>query len=340
MVNEVAESAQSVANFQKWAAIFVSISVLGYLGYAVLFVGLKSTGTVLISFPWTVYVGVLALTLVNYSLRGVKWAYLLGRVGVRLPFVMHTLVFTTGLSMVISPGKIGELLKPVMVSRMTGIPKTQTVPVLVAERITDGIAVLILSSVGVGFYYADGVSSVVALSVLICCCFGFLAYEPISDFSLRLCERIPFVSRAVPKVRESLGALRHCLSPVPLAYTMLLSLVAWFAECIGAWMVFKALAVEMSLDAATFLYAFATLFGAPSPGGIGASDAALVEGTILMAPSTTLEVALAATLLIRVATLWFGVLMGGILLFRVDQMVEAGKRWTTAQGLWKGEVKP
>jgi uncharacterized membrane protein YbhN (UPF0104 family) len=58
-----------------------------------------------------------------------------------------------------------------------------------------------------------------------------------------------------------------------------------------------------------------------------------------MSPSTTLEVALAATLLIRVATLWFGVLMGGILLFRVDQMVETGKRWTIAQGLWKGEVK-
>ena len=99
-------------------------------------------------------------------------------------------------------------------------------------------------------------------------------------------------------------------------------------------MVFKALAVDFSLGAATFLYAFATLFGAPSPGGIGASDAALVEGTLLMSPGTSMEVALAATLLIRVATLWFGVLMGGILLFRIEQMVAAGKSWTVSKGLW------
>jgi hypothetical protein len=42
--------------------------------------------------------------------------------------------------MVLSPGKVGELLKPYLLSERTGVPMTQTIPALVTERLTDGIA--------------------------------------------------------------------------------------------------------------------------------------------------------------------------------------------------------
>jgi len=56
---------------------------------------------------------------------------------------------------VISPGKAGELLKPYVVRARTGVPMATTIPALVTERLTDGIAMLLLASVGITTFAAD-----------------------------------------------------------------------------------------------------------------------------------------------------------------------------------------
>jgi len=126
----------AMERFRRWAAIAVGVAVLGYLVYAV-FRGLSETASALAEFRWSLYVPVLLLTLVNYSLRFFKWHYLLGRLGVRVPVRDNLWVFGTGLAMVISPGKAGELVKPYLIRVMTNTPMARTLPALVTERATD-----------------------------------------------------------------------------------------------------------------------------------------------------------------------------------------------------------
>ncbi len=59
-----------------------------------------------------------------------------------------------------------------------------------------------------------------------------------------------------------------------------------------------------------FTLAFSTVIGAASalPGGLGAAEASIV-GMLILLLNTSQETA-AATLLIRFATLWFGVVLG------------------------------
>ena len=85
---------------------------------------------------------------------------------------------------------------------------------------------------------------------------------------------------------------------------------------------FKGLGVAATLDQSTFLYAFSTVFGAPSPGGMGMADLALSEGALSMIHGITPGQALAASLLVRVATLWFGVVLGAFALLRMEQVIE------------------
>ena len=197
----------------------------------------------------------------------------------------------------------------------------RTVPALVTERLTDGIAVIILAALGVSTFLAESTPLILGTLGLTVAGLVVLSIEPLAHRILRLTTYVPLLSRITPRLEEAYTAMRTCVAPWPLAFTVGLSLVAWWAECVGYWLVFEGLGVTASLDASTFVYAFATVFGAPSPGGMGMADAALVETARSIIPELTQAQSLAAALLVRVATLWFGVILGALTLIRIESLL-------------------
>lgn len=313
------EQQDVIARFIRWALWAIGIGVVLYVVGSVA-AGVSRVGDELWRFRWGLYGPILALTLVNYALRWVKWRYLLGQLGVRLPWQEDALVYTAGLAMVISPGKAGEFIKPYFVSRRTGVNLTTTVPALVAERLTDGVAMLALAAFSVGRYASDKVHWIAVPSVLLALLLLVLASEPLSMGILDGVQRLPGLRRVADRVRELLLAMRLCLSPRALVWTSALSMVAWFAECVGYWLVFRGLDAPGSLEAATFLYAFATVAGGAMPGGLGVADGALAAGAVTLLGHSE-AVAVTGALLVRTATLWFGVLLGAVALFFVERLL-------------------
>src|SRR5579875_2625330 len=90
-------------------------------------------------FPVALLPAILALTLWNYALRFVKWQIYLGRLRIRARPADSLAVFLCGLSMAVTPGKAGELLKSVLLRRRTGTPVATSAPIVLAERLTDGV---------------------------------------------------------------------------------------------------------------------------------------------------------------------------------------------------------
>lgn len=314
----------AMIRFRRWAAIAVGLAVLGYLAYAV-WTGFSATAIELARFWWPIYVPVIGLTLVNYGLRYAKWHYLLVRLGIRVPHRTNVWIFLTGLAMAISPAKAGELVKPYLLNACVGAPAARTIPVLVVERGTDGLAVVLLAAVGVSTYYADAKGvlwGMIAASVLLVVA---VSIRPLALGVLHALARIPVLRKPAAHLEEVYEATWTCLRPLPLTITMVLSIVAWFAECVGYWLVFEGLDVHTTVGTATFLYTSATVFGAPSPGGMGMADAALTEGAVRLIPAITDAQALAASMLVRFATLWFGVLIGAIGLLRMERMIVEAK---------------
>ena len=309
-----------VARFGRWVAWAVAAAVLLYVAGTV-WAGFDEIADQLIGFAWTLYIPVLLLTLVNYGGRFLKWHLLLRGVGVHVPWGRNLGVFLAGFAMVISPFKVGELLKPWLVSKQTGVSMATTTPALVAERLTDGIAMLILAAIGVSTYAADRVEYIVVPIVLVAVGLMILMHRGLSLWILGLLGRLPGISRFAHKLEEMYVALRTCLSPMALLWTTVVSLIAWWAECVGYLLVFQGLGImDVSLDACTFLYAFATIAGGAMPGGLGVADGALVGGAIELL-QVSQPAAVASALLIRVATLWFGVVMGAIALLWFDKLL-------------------
>lgn len=308
-----------VARFQRWVIGALAIGALVYLVGSI-WAGFDEVKAALGSFSWGYLVPLIGLTLVNYALRFAKWHYLLGRLGVAMPLADDAWTFIAGLSMSISPGKAGELLKPVIVQARTGTPLSRTIPALVAERLTDGVAMLIIAAFGVGTYAADQVAPLVVLAGAIAAGLVVLSSRRLMHGSLDLIARIGPLQGMVGRLRVMVDAAQLCLAPRPLLLTVAISVVAWLAECIAFWQTFHGFGVSVDAAASVYIYASSTILGAPSPGGLGVTDGAMAVGAMTIL-GVERGVAVPAALIARTVTLWMGVLLGAGALLRVTAML-------------------
>jgi uncharacterized membrane protein YbhN (UPF0104 family) len=260
----------------------------------------------------------LALVSLGYGLRWLKWEVYLRCLALRLPALESMAAFLAGMVMGITPGKLGEVLKSFLLRRSRGIPVARTAPIVVAERLTDLAALILLMAYGVSTSGHGVWVCALAIGLTV----GLLvaaAWPPAGRVLVSMARRMPVLKRAVPALEEALGSMSQLVGGRALLSTTFLSVLAWGCECVATYLILSGFpGVEVTLATATFVFAFATVAGALSllPGGMIATEGsmvALLQQTFRVTPNA--QVAGAATLMIRFCTLWFGVIVGGLALW-------------------------
>jgi len=113
-----------------------------------LYADFGSLGEELASFRWELFPLALALTALNYLLRFFRWQRYLAKLEIEVPPGRSFAIFVAGLTMTITPAKLGELLKSGLLKRAYDVPVRRSGPVVLAERVTDATGVVVLAVVG------------------------------------------------------------------------------------------------------------------------------------------------------------------------------------------------
>lgn len=289
------------------------LGVLVMVGLALLG-DVRQVGQLLRTFDWRIFPLALLFTLFNYGLRFLKWQYYLHLVGVRgFAWANSLRIFVAGFPLAVTPGKIGEVFKGVWLEQQTGLPVARGISLIVAERISDGLAVLMLSALGVvahprywlGFVFIMGILlAVIVISQI----------RPLALGVLNFTVRLPLIGKAVPALREFYEGSFILFRPQAALVGVGLGMVSWFGEGVGFYFILTGLGFTATLETlsnAVFVLSFSTVIGAVSalPGGLGALEAS-IAGMLVLVASAEPSAASAATVLIRLATLWFGVALG------------------------------
>lgn len=265
-------------------------------------------------FNWPLVPLILGGTLFNYTLRFVKWHFYLRLMGGQgLPARESARIFVAGFPLALTPGKVGEALKAVWLQQKAGLPIALGLPIVAAERISDGLAVLALSTLGVLSYPRYWPAFVTLLALLAAVIVVSQARRP-SMAILTWLERLPLVKRWGGSLREVYEGAHRLFRPGPTAAAVSLGAIAWLGEGVAFYLVLLGLGLPASLPlfgSAVFTLAFSTAVGGAStlPGGLGAAEAS-IAGMLTFLSGLPISTAAAATLLIRFATLWFGVALG------------------------------
>lgn len=289
----------------------VALGVAIYAGLSV-WADARAVGAAMRDFSWPIYALALALALLNWVIRFGRWQYYLGVLGLEVPAGQSFLIFLGGFALTVTPGKLGEAVKALLLRESHGVPAARTAPIVVAERLTDLLGCLVLAALG-AFTFDINRGFLLAVTGAIVAGVVVISIEPLARALLALLARIPRVGRFSGKLGEFYESTATLLRPGPLALAVVLSVAAWYCECVAFWLIvggFPGASVE--LFAATFIYSAMTIAGAVSflPGGLGVTEAGMLALLGRFAVGAGRGVALAATFLIRLATLWFAVLVG------------------------------
>lgn len=205
--------------------ISVSIGLLVYVGFA-LYADLDKIMQAAAFFDWWVLPFLLFLAFLNYLLRYIRWEFYLSRVGICLSRGESFWVFMSGLAMSVTPGKAGELLKSFLIKEINGTPVSYSAPVVVAERLMDLVAVMVLCAHGVVFFnYGWQVLGATLLFLFSL----FLFINPyFSRFVLGKLIRLRFLARLTEEVKRAYESTFKLMSLRSLAFAVILSMAAWF----------------------------------------------------------------------------------------------------------------
>jgi uncharacterized protein (TIRG00374 family) len=298
--------------------IGVAAGVAVYVGFTV-WADARNVGRALASFAWTAALAGVGLALCNYLVRFVRWHYYLRVLGLEVPAGESLLVFLGGFALTVTPGKLGEAVKAFLLRESRGIPAARTAPIVIAERFTDLLGLLLLTGAGVFTFEVDR-RFLAAGAVLIGLGLLVVSVESVAAFALRLLARLPGLGRFAHKLEEFYRATAALLRPGPLVVAVALSVVSWSFECLAFWLVVRGFpGATLALRAAVFIYSTMTVAGALSflPGGLGVTEMGMLALLGKLGTGTGRSVAAAATFVTRACTLWFAVAVGlvALLLF-------------------------
>lgn len=261
-------------------------------------------------FPPGTFMVMLMLGAGCYLVRALRWGALMRVAGHPMGVKDALYAHLAGQTMSISPGRVGEVLKPWLSRELAGLPMSRGIALVFAERVADLIAVCILSMGGLTVLGGGSLWLVLGLGAIVA---GTLVASSgwFHRLALGVMERQERVRQHHGAAKAISETIRASLDWRVLAWSVSASVLAWGLEGIGFALCLKALGFPaLTTASAVSVYAVSTIVGAFTflPGGIGLTEASMAG--ILVAAGMGASGASAATLITRVSTLWWAVLVG------------------------------
>ncbi|CAM3185300.1 hypothetical protein BZK31_17405 [Pseudomonas floridensis] len=309
----------------RYRAVLLSVtgSALGYLAFC-LWGGWHDVAQA------TARVGAVGISLallmsaLNYALRFVRWQLYLRVLGHPVAWRASLTAYLAGFALTTTPGKAGEALRGVLLKPL-GVPYAQSFAAFISERLSDLLAIALLTLFGLSWYPQAQPMIGVGLALVLLGVLTLSQRHLLHGLHTRIPAQAPRLPTLLKHLLDVLLAAGQCHRWTVLLAASLLSLFAWSAEALAFHWVLGWMGADIALTFAVFTYALAMLAGALSfmPGGLGGAEAVMIG--LLMFKGMPAADAIAATILIRLATLWFAVAIGTAMLSRFRNATQPGQ---------------
>ncbi len=292
-------------------------TIFGILVFAVFFLwgDVRSVNGIIRSIPIPFYALALAFTLLSYLIRFAKWHHFLHALRIPVNLKDSLYIFFIGLAMSITPGKVGELLKTHLIKTVSGVDKSRSAAAVFADRLTDLTAMLMLIGIGtstLSFNYFP----ILGISLFLLVAIVALKSKPLCGKLIDLLTSGKLLFKFRNNLHQLYEGMYELIKLRTLLVSTLVSMAAWFMECAALFVLIKGLDQSLSLLESTLIFSLSTVAGALSmlPGGLGIAEGSMTA--LLMYFDAGKDVAVSVTLMIRLVTLWFGVVIGLLIFLR------------------------
>ncbi|NVK29559.1 MAG: flippase-like domain-containing protein [Gammaproteobacteria bacterium] len=307
--------------FSEWSISAIGFSIIvamfGYIGFS-FWAGWTEITNAINKIGIIGTFIVLMLSAVNYGLRFIRWQIYLAKLGHPVNWRPSLRIYLSGFALTTTPGKAGEAFRGILLKKYH-IPHSKSFAAFISERLSDLIAILIFSFFGL-IYYSGAIPLAILGTLITIMSIGLIrsqsVLQTVSTWALKRRSKIRgFINNIVVMLYET----QKCYTIRLIALTTSISLIAWGAEALAFHWALEWLGNEIPLVVAVFIYATSMLAGAASmlPGGLGSSETVMIS--LLVFFGLEVSTAVAATVFIRLTTLWFAVIIGLIAMWNCSK---------------------
>ncbi|WP_041676910.1 lysylphosphatidylglycerol synthase transmembrane domain-containing protein [Synechococcus elongatus] len=305
---------------QRWILPLLLVTALLNLGLMI-WGGWQTIWQQFRQIPIAFYPLSLLLMGLSYSLGFWRWHTYLQVLDHWLPVRSSLRIFLGSLALIASPGRAGESIKALWLRQQFGVSAARSLAGLFCERLCDLLAALLLvalgfsARLGTGFWWAC-LGLAIALFLILSQPQRLQAWA--KRFGGRSRRR-----KGLERLAHLPFSARRLLQPRFLAGGLLISLLTWAIGGVVLYGCFQVLQAEINLPTAIVIRAAVGLGGVLTllPGGLGGAEAASISLALLYGADR--DQAIAATVLLRLLTLWFPIAIGWVALHRQTRTLKS-----------------
>ena len=263
----------------------------------------------------TIYlIPIFSLVTLSWCVLFLRWTLLLKNLDILVPHKSSFIIFISSFALSATPGQLGELIKSKLLKSNFDIPISKTAPLVLIERIYDLIGAIIVSSLGIS-YIESGNLILLIFTIILFSIIILLRSKIIFTKFLMLFEKINFLKNKIPDISETYESIQPSLNPKIFLSSTILSIIYWVLVGTSSYLVLLALEINtISFLHMISIYSSSIIIGAVSliPGGVGVAEGSITG--LLTLGGVEISIAFVIGILVRVFTLWYGVIVGFILL--------------------------
>ena len=294
--------------------IWVVIASVGLYGVFLFFSDFNIISKQISNFKYEFLPLILLLVSISWTPLLVRWQILLKKNDINIPIKKSFLLFLGGMSMTITPGHVGELIKSQLIKTIYNIPRTKTAPIIFVEKFYDLTGAIIASIMGIIILGMDASLILISVSILIVIIF-LIYYRPIFEFILKRVTKTKFFSKYSENISDSYEIVRNSTTPQISSISFGLSVLYWIIISVAVHFILLSFGIEsISILKTISIYSSSVIIGAISfiPGGLGITEGSLIG--LFSLEGIDISLALILSVMIRILTMWYSVSIGFICL--------------------------
>jgi len=227
-----------------------------------------------------------------------RWHFFLKEIDNKVPFKANVLYYLAGFAFILSPGRIGEVVRSPYIKRDYGIPISKTAPIVFVERFYDLLGMILVLIIGLIFIEFEKTVLIIPLALVFLAIVVFKNKKLLFGFLGKL-AKIKFVKNIQINFEESYDSVLKITKIKFLALGIGISTLTYFLAAISVYFLILGLNSFISLEEIFVIFPTSQFVAALSfvPGGVGVFEGGMVGLFVLF--NIPYDIAVTTTILIR-----------------------------------------
>jgi len=293
--------------------ILIIIFIIAFYIIYVAYSDFKEISSNIEEFEFTLLPIILLFSFTGFCIHSLRQQILLKKIGVGIPLKENLLLYLAGLSMIVTPGGLGETIKSYYLKKKFGYGISKTFPLVFVERFQDMITLVVVLSFSLIFIQ---IHEVMVLDIIVICItiISYIIFRIKKLFVkiINFSQKISRLRKFGDNMSESYEGFYSMTEGKTMIKCAAVGIVSWTLEAIAVYLVFLAFNIDLGFILTTIIAYAAILFGGISllPGGVGLTE--ISATTLLTKEGVELSLATSIIIMMRISTIWLSTTTGFI----------------------------